>query len=75
MEKLLWLLQQRRFWSALVGVSTMMLTLLHAQYQFDVPAVTEALTAFGGAASIAISSVLALWSLLRPKKGTNPLPK
>ncbi len=77
MDKFLWLIQQRRAWSFLIGTLTALLMALHVNYQIDVPTLTDAFTAFGGAISMAISAGLALWSLLRPKQNasmTNPLP-
>lgn len=61
------LLRQRRVWAALVSVLAFFASYLHLNFQFDVPVITDLLTAFGGALAATMSAVLALWSYLKPK--------
>ncbi len=74
MEKLLSLFSQRRVWAALVGGVAFLAQLLHFQFEFDVPMLTDLLTGFGGAIANLVAAGLALWSFLKPKKDLNPNP-
>ena len=62
MENILKLIAQRRVWSGIVFVLTLIFS------QIDVPVLTDLLTAFGGALSGLIMAGLALWSYFKPKQ-------
>lgn len=68
MEKIIELLGQRRIWAGIVGAISFLLTMLHFNFQLDVPFVTDVLAASGGALATLITSALALWSYFKPKK-------
>lgn len=61
------LLKQRRVWAAVVAAVSIVLSILHIDFQIDVPVVTDLLTSWGGALADLIVGTLALWSYLKPK--------
>lgn len=67
MNKIIDLLSQRRIWSFIVSIVSFTLMALHANYQIDVPVLTDILTSVGGALAMLIPGLLALWSYFFPK--------
>ena len=68
MDKLISFLSNRRVWAAIVGLGAFTLNALHANYQIDVPGVTDALATVGNALALLLPALLSLWSYLQPKK-------
>ena len=68
MEKALELIKQRRIWVGIVFVLTTVLSWLSINFNFDIPMLTDLLTAWGNALSGFIMATLALWSFLKPKQ-------
>ena len=66
MKKILFLLKQRRFWAGVVGFIGFIASL--CGFDFDSETLTNLLTEVGIALSSLIPAILAIWSLLNPKK-------
>lgn len=67
MDNALQLLKQRRIWVGVVFILTTACGWLSVNFNFDIPLLTDLLTAWGNALSGFIMASLALWSFFKPK--------